>query len=92
MKEIKHSKVLCIKLGRKGRWAEECIEKDQSLKLGYSAEDHLLCLKGKWDALYDYEIANDVKPGKASWHVNQIKEFYEADESVLWITFFKGSL
>jgi hypothetical protein len=37
-----------IKLGWHGKWAQECIEKTGTLRLGFADEDHADCLAGKW--------------------------------------------
>jgi hypothetical protein len=93
MEEIEASKVLFIKLGRKGSWEKECIEMNQTLRLGYREVDHSECLKGNWKASHDYYL--NVKKGNhgtATSHTNQIRYFYESGETVLWITFYANKL
>lgn len=93
MNEIKASKVLFIKLGRKGNWEEECIEKNQTLHLGYKEVNHLECLKRNWKSPHDYYLkVKKSKPATATNHTNQIRYFYESDETVLWITFYANKL
>jgi len=93
MKQIKASKVLFIKLGRKGGWEEDCIEKNQTLHLGYREVDHSECLKGNWKAANDYYLkTKKCNQGTATSHTNQIKYFYESDDTVLWITFYANKL
>jgi hypothetical protein len=89
---INPSTALYIKLGRAGRWEHSCIEKDQTLRLSYRETSHERCLQGKWD-----EVLEELKPlyknlGTATRAVNQIRLFYEADESVLWVTFYGDRL
>lgn len=91
MKEIKASKGLFIKLGEDGKWEEDCIEKNQTLRLGYNGSDHLECLKGNWKSIYDNFLKVHDK-GTATRHTNQVKHFYESDETVLWITFYANKL
>lgn len=77
-----------IKLGRGGEWERECIEEKQTLRLGYREIPDDLCRKGKWDEVQD--IREDS--GAATRDRNQVRAFYEADESVLWVTFFGDRL
>lgn len=93
MKQIKASKVLFIKLGRKGGWEEECIEKNQTLRLGYREVDHSECLKENWKEAYNYYLnVKKCTQGTATSHTNQIRYFYESDDTVLWITFYAKKL
>ncbi len=89
---IKPSSTLYIKLGRGGRWERECIEIDQTLRLGYDTVPHELCLQGKWDdVLRELETIRS-STGAAKRDTNQIRLFYESDDSVLWVTFFGDRL
>jgi hypothetical protein len=92
VKEIKPSTIRYIKLGEAGEWEEECIEKKGTLKIGFRDANHAQCLAGKWSAIRGYYAGNGMKPGPSTAFANQIKEFYEADESVLWITFYNHRL
>src|SRR6516164_3986544 len=93
MKPIKPSKVRYIKLGEGGEWEEECIEKSQTLKIGFRDVDHSQCLAGNWQAIREhFKRERGMRPGPSSAFANQIREFYEADETVLWITFYKRLL
>jgi len=93
MSRIEASKALYIKLGEGGKYEVNCIERDQTLRLGYEGAPHGLCLRGKWD-----DVAEDARrrwsedPGAAKRHANQIRLFYETGPDVLWITFYKGLL
>ena len=89
---IRPSQALYIKLGLSGEWERECITRDQTLRLGYREVSHDLCLTGEWNA-----VLEELKPlrkdvGAATRDINQIRNFYEADETVLWITFFGDRL
>jgi hypothetical protein len=92
MKEIKPTEVKYIKLGRGGEWEEECIEKTQTVRIGFREVDHALCLAKNWQAIKGYYEGKGRKAGPSTGFVNQIKDFYEADASVLWITFYKRLL
>ncbi len=93
MNKIKANKVLFIKLGQGGEYEKECIEEKNILKLGYIEADHELCLRRKWEAVKShFESIDNTKSFVASSHSNQIKQFYEEDESTLWITFYSNKL
>jgi hypothetical protein len=90
--KINPSKALYIKLGSSGEWEPECIYKNQTLRLGYIEVDHDICLRGEWD-----EVAEQLKPirsdvGAITRDVNQIRNFYEAEKDVLWVTFHANLL
>lgn len=93
MKRIQANKVLFIKLGQGGKFERECIESNQTLRLGYREVDHKLCMTGQWDKVHDYFITEEnSKTFVATSHSNQIKQFYEEDEKTLWITFYANKL
>ena len=91
---LKPSKVLFIKLGRGGNWERECIEKDQTIRLGFREANHKQCLEGKWERIRHYYIShfkergNDKPKRDANRTANEIRYFYEEPESTLWITFY----
>lgn len=91
MKRIKPDEVLYIKLGRNGMWEEDCI-KNGTLRLGYRETPHKPCLEKKWNSIQKERQAARRNKGAATSDTNQIRSFYEADENVLWITFWKGRL
>ncbi len=83
-------KVFFIKLGPQGRWNEECI-KERIIKVGFT-EIELDDINAKrWDFIRKLYLAKASGPS-ASMYTNQIKNFYEADESILWITFYNQKL
>ncbi len=82
-----------IKLGKKNSgWVEECIEKDNNIKIGFRNPLHTECLNREWEKIRKYWIDEGKKNGKATEFTNQIKTFYESGEDTLWITFFKRRL
>lgn len=87
MKPITASKVLFIKLGRKGHWETDCLTKSQTVRLGYSKANHKRCLAKDWDSIRA-DFSKQHSKIVVGSYVNQIKEFYEADETVLWVTFY----
>lgn len=93
MTKNKANKVLFIKLGQGGQFEKECIEQNQTLRLGYREVDHKLCVGGHWDKVHDYFTTEEnSKTFVATSHSNQIKQFYEEDEKTLWITFYANKL
>jgi hypothetical protein len=93
MNKIKPAKVLFIKLGEGGNYEKDCIEHSQTIRLNYKEVDHALCKEGKWDEVYNYftQIKNTTS-AVATSHTNQIRQFYEEEESTLWITFSSNKL
>lgn len=91
MTKIKANKVLFIKLGQGGKFERDCIEKSNTLRLGYREVDHTLCLEQKWNKVHEYFTTEENSKTPTS-HVNQIKQFYEEDEKTLWITFYANKL
>ena len=93
MAKIKATKVLFIKLGEGGKYEKDCIENNQTLRLGYREVDHKLCINQNWDKVHDYFTTEEnSKTFVATSHTNQIKQFYEEDEKTLWITFYANKL
>lgn len=81
-----------IKLGRAGKWEEECIEgRVPSIRLGFNSPFHQESLNGEWDAVLQF-WRQDRNSSTASSYLNQIKQFYTLPESTVWITFYKRKL
>lgn len=91
MKRIKPGNVFYIKLGRNGIWEEDCIS-NGTLRLGYRETPHKLCLAKKWNSVQKERQRSRKNKRAATSDTKQIRSFYEADENVLWVTFWKGSL
>jgi hypothetical protein len=89
--EINPTGALYIKLGEGGKWERECIEEQQTLRIGFEEVPHSLCSEGNW-----VEVAALLGQGRwarvASGFTNQIRLFYEAGRDVLWITFCAARL
>ncbi|MDY6896353.1 MAG: hypothetical protein SVO01_13200 [Thermotogota bacterium] len=90
--EIQAQKAFFIKLGCSGSWAEECIN-NSTLRLGFENPHHQKCLDGDWDFIRNY-WKNEVHKteGKATEIMHQIRNFYESEAGVLWITFHNKKL
>lgn len=92
MREINPSQVRFIKLGEGGEWEASCLA-GGVIRLGYHSPHHLESLNGNWDAVRRFWlIARKGNQGATTNSVNQIRDFYELDESSLWITFYKKRL
>lgn len=89
MDKIKAKEAYFIKLGKKGAWEEDCILRNQTIKLGFHNPLHHECLAGKWDEVFKYWVEQGKTKRKATEIKNQIQAFYESDEETLWITFFR---
>lgn len=92
MKRVVPKRALYIKLGSGGEWEHECIYENQTLRLGYIEVDHDTCARGEWDKVQEQRASFRSKLGAATRDVNQIREFYEAGEDVLWVTFHANLL
>jgi hypothetical protein len=92
MKAIKPKNAYFIKLGSGGHWEQSCIEKDQTIRLGFNETDHRVCLSGKWEKIRNDELKNGRAKGKATEITNEIRRFYEEDEETLWITFYANRM
>jgi hypothetical protein len=83
-----NTEIRFIKLGDRGVWEKSCIE-DNTIRLGYESPLHEESLSGNWDAVRSFWL--NFRNGDqrvASSDVNQIRDFYELSESVIWVTFF----
>lgn len=91
MAEIDASNALYIKLGESGMWEADCI-RGGTLRLGYRELPHELCSQGRWEEAVVEVRKWSKDQGAATRHVNQVRLFYEADRSTLWITFHADRL
>jgi len=92
MNRIKAKKIIYIKLGRGGKWEKACIEKDQTVRLGFDKTNHKDCLKGNWEAVKKSFRKRGKDKGTATRKTNEIKTFYEEKEDTLWITFYANKM
>lgn len=93
MTTINPNKAFFIKLGSGGRWEQDCITKDNTIRLGFASSDHADCLNGDWEKIRDFYLKNKGKiKGKATEIKNEIRHFYESDENTLWVTFYANRL
>lgn len=88
---ISSQKAYFIKLGRNGSWEKRCIE-EGILRLGFNNPYHQDCLLKKYENCGKWFSENGKTKGVVTSIVNQIKTFYEADNKILWITFYNRKL
>jgi hypothetical protein len=80
-----------IKLGRGGAWEREAIE-GGTLRFGYHAYPHDLCLAGRWPEVRTEVAGRRANAGTTANDLRQVRAFYEATEQDLFVTFHGGSL
>ena len=92
MKPIKAESALFIKLGKGGDWESQCI-RDGTLRLGYHNLPHELCISSDWEnPKVRASFREDSDQGAVRRHINQVRNFYETPETILWITFHSDRL
>lgn len=90
MKEVTAKNALFIKLGDKGAWEAESIQKGY-IKLGYDSLDHQACINKDTQALRAHYPPN-YNAGAFTRHIEQVYKFYHEPETTLWITFHSDRL
>jgi hypothetical protein len=88
---IKSPVSLYIKLGESGSWEADCI-RDGTLRLGYQELPHELCNAARWPEAEKRALAFSKDQGAATRHINQVRLFYEAPSTTLWVTFHADRL
>jgi hypothetical protein len=88
MEKIYPRKALYIKLGKGGRYEKDCLTNPGLVKVGWNQIDHQLCLNGNWEAVRK-QCLKVYKSGEQATtsRMNQLRNFYESGEDILWITF-----
>ena len=83
---IEAERCLFIRLGKCGERTAQCIVAGE-LRLDYPQVSHELALDGRWTQV-ESQIAGLSKDRESSArHTKQIRDFYEASATTLWITF-----
>lgn len=85
------SRALYVKLGEGGRWEKTSIENNE-IRLGFQEIPHEVCFNHNWDEATEIEKQYCKSQGALTSQINQVKEFYTADEDVMWITFYAGKM
>jgi hypothetical protein len=91
MPSVTAKKALFIKLGEGGMWEAECL-RNGTLRFGYQEVPHSVCASGDWREVDNLVRKFSKDSGSAKRHVNQIRQFYESDDRILWITFHSDRL
>lgn len=81
------SGVRYIKLGQNGRWAKRSTESGE-IHFGYGGIPHDLCSAGAWSDVAKLLATMKKGIGAVTSGVREVREFYELDSTVLWITTF----
>lgn len=91
MGQIAATRALFIKFGEGGRWESECLASG-TLRFGYLEIPHEVCVAADWPEVRRLAMGFSRNKGVAAFHTTQVRHFYEADETVLWITFHSDRL
>ena len=82
-------RVRYIKLGKRGSWEKECLEKN-IIRFGFGTERpkrFRLCQARQWDKLRRLFIEGGRDNGTATHFTNQLRLFFQDRGCTLWITF-----
>jgi hypothetical protein len=91
VEKINASRALFIKLGRQGKWENECLG-NGTMRVSYRDIPHELCESGKWDVVVKHYRDKGQGPKEATRYANELKNFYQADAKTIWITFHARKL
>src|SRR6185437_35285 len=82
-----------IKLGRKSVWWPLARDTN-TLRLGFRQFDFALCAAGDWGKAKEKFAATGARkgPGDVTRAVNQVRDFFELPESILWFTIEDGDV
>ncbi len=86
---IQPTRVRYIKLGQRGLWEDECVERG-IIRIGFGTaepERFRLCQTRRWTDLARSFKREGRNKGMVTNFTNQLRCFFEADDSTLWITF-----
>ena len=83
---VEAERCLFIRLGRCGEQTAQCIVAGE-LRLDYPQVSHQFALDGRWTQVDSQIAPTDQDREDSARHTNQIRAFYEASASTLWITF-----
>lgn len=92
MNKITPSAIKFIKLGIAGEWEQDCLSSG-TLRFDYRQTPNELCVEEKWEEVRQLWLGiRNGNEGTASRDLEQIKTFYTANESTIFITFNGGYL
>lgn len=81
--------VFFIKLGRSGDWDAQCLQ-EGILRLGYRKIPADILERADWPGVQAFCQKERSSGGAATRDLSQIRAFYEADESTIFLTFVLG--
>jgi hypothetical protein len=85
------SAIRYIKLGQGGGWARNAFARGV-IPFGFDQVPHAPCAAGDWDAVRTGLLAAGKKVASASQSIRELRDFYESDDSCLWVAFANGHL
>lgn len=85
------TKAYFIKLGEHGAWEKRCLD-DGTIRFGYHEVPFDLCSNGEWAKVNACRLESGKTKGTASDDTRQIRIFFEATSSDVFITFYGGYL
>lgn len=81
-----------IKLGQQGRWATQCFL-ERTLRLGYEGTPWSPPESPNWDAVMEHwQTVLNTSHAVATNHTRQIRSFFEADGTCIFITIANNQL
>lgn len=80
-----------IKLGPGGEQARACFDGGY-VGMSFHEESHADCIAGDWDRIRTGFLSRGKKPGKATAHANELRDFYTLGPDTLWVTFAEAKL
>src|SRR6185295_4464194 len=83
---VEADRCLFIRLGRCGESTAQCIRAGE-VRLYFPQVSHQFALGGRWTQVESQIAPTDQDREDGARHANQIRAFYEASASTLWITF-----
>jgi hypothetical protein len=83
---VEAERCLFIRLGKCGDRTAQSIVAGE-LRLDYPQVSHEFCLAGRWTQVESQIAAGSKDRAASAQHTNQIRAFYEASATTLWITF-----
>jgi hypothetical protein len=89
--QVTADNVRFIKLGPKSMWWS-LAKSTNTLRLGFRQFDFALCKEGNWDEAKKAFTATGVRRRASDIAVNQVRDFFELPESVLWCTIEDGDV
>lgn len=94
MEQISAAKVRYIKLGPGGIWEQSC-KNDGTMRVNLSTGHPMTmqwALAGEWEKIAEDWRRHGHNPSVATRYTNEIREYFQDDGTMLWVTFIDDSL